>query len=1007
MTKDDEKIELLHHLAGLSHSGYDPANVFKQMRNTTEQLLNCDSVLVMINDHENNVLTAANHFNNFSSSFNNLTIPYSDPLVIDILVNKKHKSRLAPENPLLPSSKSEVFVPIQSPQKMIGCLYLGRNKETAFSPLEIKWAEMAIGYFASVMERTEWEKERYHYQGSQQKSKSLTISFIESLQQPAVIVDIHKDKFYQINAAFTDLFEISQNDLSHLAFSAMCRDHLKIKDLDPEAKQNFITNWTFKDNQLKSLKTVFTFLDNVETGMLLLIFQEDKQNTQELNNFWLHELFASLSAFEFQDLQTDYRNTASIIFNQFNTDCLIIHRTLNKHVQTLASYENKDGAAIDATDSISKLVNPNYLLSIAEKKKPLYLSDISKTKEFEKLANSGIQSVTCIPLTINDQSLGMLTLCCKESGTWNSKDKIKLSSISQISTYFIFSPQLLTELNTTREYQNLMEKAIKQTFSDQPLETKVVNIAQNLIEQIPFDYFSLTLFDDTGNIEKAIDLALPDSIDAFETPLQQEKIKDSHLSRVHQELKNSSTKANIMQPFRLPFSLPAHTSVVMVSGERYLGNFALGRLQKTPFSRKETDLLKLLGTFFSSAVSLQNNNKNELWIKAKAIQEHLQPDLKKDISKQDLLKSICDTVSTVFEGTQCKGAFVHENMRILELFDWVSRQSLKHLSVAKIKKLLLELSKSRKPILIANLNTFKKVICVQEATDKDLSFFKPFVISPIFKNEKIHVLMLTSWNKPHVPDSISMQALEMYTNQTKAILQNFEALQSLQQKANALEDYAHMAAHELKSPLQTIKNYASILKEDLNEKIDPDAEQYLNRLLINLDNMENMISELLNMSSQQHTESEMIEFVPQPVIQKSLASLEKMIQESKAEIKIDKSLPKIYANKHGFEHIITNLVSNAIKYTKSTDTPQITIYGRKNGSKTEITVADLGMGIAEKDLDKVFEPFFKQNDTPGQKSTGLGLPLVKRIVEQHEGTIKIESQLNKGTRFIITFPNKK
>ncbi len=131
-----------------------------------------------------------------------------------------------------------------------------------------------------------------------------------------------------------------------------------------------------------------------------------------------------------------------------------------------------------------------------------------------------------------------------------------------------------------------------------------------------------------------------------------------------------------------------------------------------------------------------------------------------------------------------------------------------------------------------------------------------------------------------------------------------------------------------------------------------------------------------------------------------------MISTSKISIKItlDKNLPEINVDKDGMKDVFTNLISNAIKY--SDDGSEIKITGKSDKDYVRISVSDNGFGINEKDQPNIFDRFFRVKNTKTRQiiGTGLGLPIVKEIVEAHLGTIDLESEEGKGSAFHVSLP---
>ncbi|MCK5228699.1 MAG: HAMP domain-containing histidine kinase, partial [Desulfobulbaceae bacterium] len=117
-----------------------------------------------------------------------------------------------------------------------------------------------------------------------------------------------------------------------------------------------------------------------------------------------------------------------------------------------------------------------------------------------------------------------------------------------------------------------------------------------------------------------------------------------------------------------------------------------------------------------------------------------------------------------------------------------------------------------------------------------------------------------------------------------------------------------------------------------------------------------------------------------------------------------KDLPLIIGDKNGIEAIFVNLIGNAVKYTP--DGGQVMVDIHKSGQDVRIKVVDTGIGIAQSDIKRIFEKFYriKSESTSQIAGSGLGLSIVKRVVDLHKGSIHVHSEQDKGTTFIVTLP---
>jgi light-regulated signal transduction histidine kinase (bacteriophytochrome) len=139
------------------------------------------------------------------------------------------------------------------------------------------------------------------------------------------------------------------------------------------------------------------------------------------------------------------------------------------------------------------------------------------------------------------------------------------------------------------------------------------------------------------------------------------------------------------------------------------------------------------------------------------------------------------------------------------------------------------------------------------------------------------------------------------------------------------------------------------------------------------------------------------------VLDSVLSNLKSSIEENSAEITVDK-LPTVMADKTQLIQLFQNLVGNAIKFKKPQFPPRIHISARKEGNEHIFSVQDNGIGMEKQYSDRIFEVFKRLHPIGEYQGTGIGLAIVKRIVERHGGRVWVESELGKGSTFYFTIP---
>lgn len=229
----------------------------------------------------------------------------------------------------------------------------------------------------------------------------------------------------------------------------------------------------------------------------------------------------------------------------------------------------------------------------------------------------------------------------------------------------------------------------------------------------------------------------------------------------------------------------------------------------------------------------------------------------------------------------------------------------------------------------------------------------------------------------------------------KAFEEQKTLLQNLKVQNQELSDYAHMVSHDLKSPLRSIDTLTYWLKEDYHDKIDKEGQQQMDTIRTNVQKMEGLINGILEYSTLSKSD---IEFYPVN-LNVLLRDLLKMLN-IPANVTVEFSdLPTLQGDKYRLQQLFQNLISNAIIHCDKYD-PKIYIGVTKKGNYFQFYVSDNGPGIDHAYHDKIFNTF--QKLTNDSISTGIGLSIVKKIVDIYDGKIWLESEIGKGTTFYFT-----
>ncbi len=220
--------------------------------------------------------------------------------------------------------------------------------------------------------------------------------------------------------------------------------------------------------------------------------------------------------------------------------------------------------------------------------------------------------------------------------------------------------------------------------------------------------------------------------------------------------------------------------------------------------------------------------------------------------------------------------------------------------------------------------------------------------------------------------------------------------------------FVSMVAHELKTPLAAVQGFLNILLDDSIETDKEKEKDYLNRSITRLNGLKDLVNDLLDISRMElKTKIREIEEIHlQQVVQNSIQMLEFEIAKKKISVAItlEKELPVIKADVNEISRMITNLVSNAVKY--NCEGGKIFIDASAKNNYVWIRIKDSGIGMKPEEKSRLFTEFYriKNEKTRGISGTGLGLTIVKRIVDSYHGKIEVESEFGTGTAFTVYLP---
>ncbi len=270
------------------------------------------------------------------------------------------------------------------------------------------------------------------------------------------------------------------------------------------------------------------------------------------------------------------------------------------------------------------------------------------------------------------------------------------------------------------------------------------------------------------------------------------------------------------------------------------------------------------------------------------------------------------------------------------------------------------------------------------------------VLSNLLTKQLLEPIRVMAEDMENTNDDIEYKELLPFINKIRDQHQNILAA------AKSRQDFTANVSHELKTPITAISGYAELIE---NRMVDENQQiHFASEIRKQSDRLVSLVNDIIKLS-----ELDNKEFTPEfshvnlyDVAKERVELLSAIAQKKNVSILLKGKSCMVVSNRNLLVELLDNLIQNAIRYNKQGGKVIVDI--NQSDNETKLIVSDTGIGIPDKDLDRVFERFYRVDKSRSRETggTGLGLAIVKHIVELHDGHIEIESKVSKGTKITVT-----
>ena len=288
---------------------------------------------------------------------------------------------------------------------------------------------------------------------------------------------------------------------------------------------------------------------------------------------------------------------------------------------------------------------------------------------------------------------------------------------------------------------------------------------------------------------------------------------------------------------------------------------------------------------------------------------------------------------------------------------------------------------------------------MKKRTEGEISTYEIEYIKP-GTDEKIIILVTAKPRRDENGNIIGSFAI------LRDVTERVRAQRELKELNERMREMTRMVAHELRTPLTTIQGYADMMSDGVMGEISDEQEETLNEISNSSQRLSSLVKNFLDLEKMDAGKLDMgkVQLNLKDLLEETVEQNENRARKEGLTLcsSFEQDLP-VRGDRQKLSRVFSNLVSNAIKFTESGN---ITVRGERKEDLVKITVKDEGVGIAENELDQIFDKFYRaeSSDNSSANGSGLGLTFVKKVIEAHDGSIEVESQLNEGTEFSVYLP---
>ncbi len=845
---------------------------------------------------------------------------------------------------------------------------------------------------------------------------------MEKIDAPIALINPEDDLIYQVNPAFTALTQFSAEELHGMKLSRLHALDLfgsNLKSITPD------TQITLKDvplgtqNGVQKISQLCLFnLSEPAQKQWLAIY---KPMRTELRSGFHHlppltefvALFASVVKTpvlpgDLPPLTRWLQRLGTVLGLKYLT-LYRVHHALTPELVFASKFPVPSQTSYQQPYVLA--LNAGPIAALSARSEPYFVADLQNDTELhswysisEKL---GYAAIAAFPQSINPHTRVLLTFFYEQPQPFDDETRALLNLLAGWTWQLMHTESLEQQAQKLPNQMAALNQLTQTITAAREIEEVIRLAILELCKVLNFDYVTINLFDESGEhfqVFTILSRTLSNTVKIGQwLPFEE---TDFGWLRLGENLNGVHKKQYARELMTLEAQFSAKINLLLLVRNKYLGTFTMASLTPSQFSAEPQQFMQQL--VVPLAVAIENARLFE--------------SAQRNLTEFSALAEISKTISTSLEIDQIFDQIARATVMALGaklcLIRRMDARSGFKVAIPEIKGLFgadgltPHIERAMRELTPLFFEDISQVLATG-ATPQTVNVPTAVLLMPVVADGRAMAMIFLFWENHRRLSAREQQILAIIANQAANALHNARLYQETVQKSQQLqvvneelENFVYTVSHDLKAPVVSIQGFASILLQEFAPNLPADARHYLERIEGNANQMEKLIQDLLELSRIGRVVNPFEMVAVAQIIREAQGELIYQIQEKKIQLEIQPELPHVFVDRRRLMQVFVNLISNAVKYIGAPAQPRIGIGCKELAEAYQFFVKDNGIGIEKQYHEKIFGLFqiLNPDQDPNTQGTGVGLAIVKRIVENHGGRIWVDSEPGQGATFYFTIP---